>query len=87
MLAERVKQWSRELKEEGRQEGLQKGLQKGRREGIHAFQDVLLSEVAERFGPVSEETRRRIKSIQDLDKLKALVKRLVTASSLDDLGL
>jgi hypothetical protein len=99
MLAERVMKWTREWKEEGRQEGLQKGLQKGLRKGrqeglqkgvekgIHAFQDVLLSEMAERFGPVPEATRRRVKSIQDLDKLKEVVKRLIHASSLDDLGL
>ena len=87
MLAERVMKWTREWKEEGRQEGLQKGLQKGRREGAHALQDILLSEMAERFGPLPGEIRRRIKSIQDLDRLKDLVKRLMTASSPDDLGL
>jgi predicted transposase YdaD len=103
MLAERVMKWTREWKEEGRQEGLQKGLQKGLRkgrqeglqkgvekgvqQGVLAFQDVLLSEMAERFGPVPEATRRRVKSIQDLDKLKEVVKRLIHASSLDDLGL
>ena len=95
MLAERVKKWTRELKEEGRQEGLQKGLQKGlqegrqegRQEGIRAFQEFLLSEMAERFGPVPAAIRRRIKAVQDLDELKTLGKRLLAAGSLDDLGL
>jgi predicted transposase/invertase (TIGR01784 family) len=87
MLAERVKKWTRELKEEGRQEGLKKGLQEGRQEGVRAFQDFLLSEMAERFGPVPAAIRRRIKTVQDLDELKALGKRLLAAGSLDDLGL
>ena len=84
MLAERVKKWTRDWKEEGRQEGLQKGLQKG---GVQAFQDFLLSEMADRFGPVPQATRRRVKSVRDLDELKRLVKRLMDASSPADLGL
>lgn len=80
MLAERAMQWTREWKEEGRREG--------RREGVRAFQDFLLSEiVAERFGPVPKTIRRRVKKIQDLDELKRLGKRLLAASSLDDLGI
>lgn len=79
MLAERVMQWTRQWKEEGRQEG--------REEGIRAFQDFLLSEMADRFGPVPEAVRRRVEGIQDLDELKRLGKRLLAASSLADLGL
>jgi len=91
MLAERVMEWTREWKKEGVQEGLQKGrqegLQKGRQEGVHAFQEFLLSEMADRFGPVPKTIRRRVEKIQDLDELKRLGKRLLAASSLDDLGI
>jgi predicted transposase/invertase (TIGR01784 family) len=87
MLADKVKRWSRELKEEGRQEGRQEGLQEGLQKGVLAFQDFLLSEIAERFGPVPVAIRRRVKAVQDLDQLKALGKRLLAAGSLDDLGL
>jgi flagellar biosynthesis/type III secretory pathway protein FliH len=95
MLAERVMEWTREWKEEGlqkgRREGLkqgrQQGLQKGLQKGARAFQDFLLSEMAERFGPVPGTIRRRVKGIQDLDELKKLGKRLLAADSLDDVGL
>jgi predicted transposase YdaD len=91
MLAERVKEWTREWKEEGRQKGLQKGrqegLQKGLQKGVRAFQDFLLSEMVERFGPVPRTIRRRVESVQDLEELKQLGKRLLAATSLDDLGL
>lgn len=87
MLAERVKQWTREWKEEGRQEGLRMGREEGREEGIRAFQDFLLSEMVERFGSVPEATRRRVEEIQDLDRLKKLGKRLLSATSPADLGL
>jgi hypothetical protein len=72
-LAERVMEWTREWKEEGRQEG------------VRAFQDFLLSEMVERFGPVPPAIRRRVESVQDPDELKKLGKRLLAATSLDDL--
>ncbi len=99
MLAERVKEWTREWKQEGLQEGRKEGLQKGRQkglqegrqkglqEGARAFQDFLLSEMAERFGPVPESIRRRVEETQDLDELKKLGKRLLAAAFLSDLGL
>jgi predicted transposase YdaD len=99
MLAERVKEWTREWKKEGLQEGLQKGLQKGlrkglqkgRREGLEkgrreGLQDFLLSEMAERFGPVPETIRRRVEAIQDFEELRKFGKRLLAADSINDLG-
>lgn len=83
MLAENVKQWTREWK----REGMEEGLEKGRTEGVRAFQEFLLSGMAERFGPLTNEVRRRVKRVEDLDELKGLAKRLLTASSLEDLGL
>jgi hypothetical protein len=76
MLAERVMEWTREWKEEGRQEG--------RQEGSH---DILLSLMEERFGTVPEEIRRYVEGIHDAGELKALGKRLLSASSLADLRL
>ncbi len=91
MLAERVMEWTREWKKEGLQEGLQKGRQEGRKEGrkegVRTVQDFLLTEMAERFGPVPETMRRRVEKIQDLDELKRLGKRILAASSLADLGI
>jgi flagellar biosynthesis/type III secretory pathway protein FliH len=95
MLADNVKQWTREWKREGMRqgmkEGMEKGLKKGRREGltegVQAFQEFLLSGMAERFGPLPKEVRRSIKKVEDLDELKKLAKQLLVASSLEDLGL
>ena len=58
MLAERVRDWTQQWKEqgwqEGRQEGLQKGrqegLQKGRQEGLHSERRALLRLIRRRFG-------------------------------------
>jgi flagellar biosynthesis/type III secretory pathway protein FliH len=82
MLAERVKEWTQGWKEEGFQEGRQEG----RQEGAQALQDLLLSDMEERFGPVSETTRRRVEEIQGLQELKTLIKRVRSVGSLADLG-
>jgi flagellar biosynthesis/type III secretory pathway protein FliH len=92
MLAERVKEWTREWKKEGMQEGLQKGLEKGLRQGrregrAEGLQELLLSQMEERFGPVPKTIRRRVESIRDFEELKKLGKRLLAAASLEDLGL
>jgi len=91
------KEGLQEGRQQGRQEGLQQGLQKGlqkgllkgrqegRQEGVRAFQDFLLSEMADRFGPVPKTIRRRVEKIQDLDELKGLGKRLLAAATLDEL--
>lgn len=76
MLADRVLEWTREWKEEGRQEGLLEG-----------SRELLLSQMEERFGSVPEEARRQVEALQDLDELKKLARRIVSASTLDDLGL
>jgi hypothetical protein len=96
MLAESVLQWTREWKKEGKKEGWKEGrkegLQKGRKEGLQkgrteGLQDFLLSEMAERFGTVPAAIRHRVEKEQDYEELKKLGKRLLTATSLDDLGL
>ena len=79
-LAERVMEWTREWKEEGLQEGLQ--------EGLESLQEVVLSLLEQRFGTaVTEDTRRRVLAIRDLDELKRLGKGILPARSLCDLGL
>jgi predicted transposase YdaD len=87
MLAETVKQWTREWKREGMEKGLKKGLKKGREEGLRLAQDLLLSQMDDRFGPVPTAMRRKVHGIKEADELKKLGNRLLVASSLDDLGL
>jgi hypothetical protein len=74
MLEENMARWAREAKEEAWQEGRQE-----------ASQDLLLSLMEARFGMLPDETRRRVQEIHDPEELKALGKRLLSASSLSDL--
>jgi hypothetical protein len=75
MLAERALEWTRQWKEEGRQEG------------VHSLQQVVLSQLEQRFGLVPEEVRQRVEGLHDLDALTGLAKRILLVSSFDELGL
>jgi hypothetical protein len=57
---------------------------KGRQEGIRA---VVLDLLETRFGSVSRKTRRRLEAIHSSDELSRLARRLLTAGSLEELGL
>ena len=56
----------------------------GERRGIR---EVLAEELEDRFGPVPEEIRNRIESIQSVDRLKRLIRKARTAKSLRGLRL
>jgi hypothetical protein len=57
-----------------------KGEAKGGRE-------ILLSLLAERFGPLPEGARRQVEEISSLRRLTQLAKRVLTAHSLEEMGL
>jgi len=61
--------------------GIQKGLQQGRQEGEAA---VLLRLLAPKFGPPSQEMRKRIEEA-DADTLLDWSGRILTAESVDDI--
>ncbi|HEX5717266.1 MAG TPA: DUF4351 domain-containing protein [Thermoanaerobaculia bacterium] len=75
MLAERALEWTREWKEEGRQEGVQ------------SLQQVVLSQLEQRFGTLSAEVRQSIEKLRDLDSLTRIATRILLVSSIDELGL
>lgn len=92
MLAEKVKDWAVELREEGRQEGREEGRQQGREEGIQqsllALRVRVFQRLAERFGfPPSEATRRKVESLSSVEGLADLIAQIPTAASLAELGL
>lgn len=68
----------------GRQEGRHEGIREGRQEGIRA---LLLDQLEARFGPLSGTVRRHLEAIDSADELARLVRRVVTAGSLAELGL
>ena len=72
--------WSETLREEGRREGVEEGAQKGVRQ-------VLLLQLGKRFGPLPETVCRRVEAIDSLDLLTRLAERLLSANSLEEMGL
>jgi uncharacterized protein DUF4351/putative YhgA-like transposase len=70
----------REGKDEGRREGVEEGTQRGARQ-------VLLHQLGKRFGPLPETVRRRVEAIDSLDLLTRLAERLLSAHSLEEMGL
>ncbi|KPA09748.1 hypothetical protein MHK_010048 [Candidatus Magnetomorum sp. HK-1] len=56
-------------RDEGMEEGLKKGLKNGEKEGMI---EMLLLNVRTRFGSISPETEKRIRSIAEIDQIKAI---------------
>lgn len=79
MLAENTIDWSREYKDQGREEG--------RQEALQALLPAVLAHIEQRFGSLSEETRRRVEAIDSVEEMADLLKRVLSASSLAELGL
>jgi len=72
--------WSEKLEAKGEARGEAKGEAKGARE-------ILLLQLAERFGPLPEGARRQVEEISSLQRLTQLAKRILTADSLEEMGL
>jgi len=68
--------WSEKIAAQGKAEGEAKGVR-----------EVLLLQLAERFGPLPEGARRQIEEISSLQRLTQLAKRILTAHSLEEMGL
>jgi flagellar biosynthesis/type III secretory pathway protein FliH len=65
-------------------EGLEKGFELGRAEG---FRELVLRQLGLRFGPLGEETRRRVEAISSPDALARLADQVLVARSLEEMGL
>jgi hypothetical protein len=72
--------WSEKIAAQGKAEGQAEGEAKGIRE-------ILLLLLAERFGPLPEGARRQVEEISSLQRLTQLAKRVLTAHSLEEMGL
>jgi predicted transposase/invertase (TIGR01784 family) len=80
MLEETMLEWRRKNRREALKEGRKEGLQEGMRQ-------LLLQQLERRFGPLSEEERHRIEAITSPARLKRLADKILTARSLDEMGL
>jgi hypothetical protein len=72
--------WGDRMMEKGRIEGLEKGRVEGMR-------TLVTGMIESRFGSVPTDRKRRIEAIDSTDELTRLADRLLTARSLDDLGI
>ena len=68
--------------EEGRRKGLQEGLEEGR---AGEARRIILFLGPMRFGAADEEVKTRLDEIQDLEQLEDMIKRILIASSWDEL--
>jgi predicted transposase/invertase (TIGR01784 family) len=82
MLAERVMEWTHQWKQEGLEEGLQKGRQEGQEDALVKAREVLLRDLVKRFGPLPEETQRRVDAITSIEDLMELSIRAGASPSL-----
>jgi hypothetical protein len=79
MLEENMRAWARKARHEGKVEGL--------REGIEALQGSLLDQLSQRFGRLPMKVHTQVKGITSLQELSKLMRKVLLADSLDELGL
>ena len=80
MLENRVREWNRELREEGRAEGRREGEAEGRRKGEA---EMLMRLLEHRFGPLDPSTRARVERAGS-ERLLEWGKRFAAAATLAD---
>jgi hypothetical protein len=72
----------------GKKEGLEKGMEKGREEGREeGSRQVLLRLLGARFGPLSEDVKRRVEAIGSAERLNQITDQILVAHSLEEMGL
>lgn len=80
------KEGRKEGREAGRKEGREEGLEEGRKEGLEegqlkASQDGVIEILTVRFGRVSADLRKAIRTVDNVSRLKALLREAVKAES------
>jgi hypothetical protein len=83
-------------REEGHEQGREEGHEQGREEGHEqGFKDgtlegkrgTLMRLLTAKFGSVSEETKSRIQALESISELDVYLERVLTAESIEDMGL
>jgi len=72
--------WAEQLKNEG----LEQGLEQGREQGVR---QTLLHQLGLRFGPLSDDVKRRVEAIRSLERLNQIAEQILVARSLEEMGL
>jgi hypothetical protein len=76
--------WADRLRQEGFEVGIREGIEEGKEVGKR---DLLLDLLERRFGPLSQATVKRVRSLTSSEELSRLAARVLDAPSLQDLGL
>lgn len=66
---------------------LPRRVEEGLEQGLARLRKVLLARLEQRFGPLPEETRRRVEVVGSFEDLADLIVRAEVAPSLEALGL
>ncbi|PNW40593.1 UNVERIFIED_CONTAM: hypothetical protein BEN50_14725 [Euhalothece sp. KZN 001] len=69
--------WERRGREKGRQEGKEEGIQEGIQQGIQEILDT-------RFGEVEESLMNSVREINEISRLKTLLRQATTVNSLQE---
>lgn len=93
-LSEHIfQEWERRIRREEFEKGFKEGFQKAVREAacqegqIQGMQKITLSVLRQRFGPVPQVARQRVKEISSTRELQRLFRRILSADSLQETGL
>ncbi|MEP7012569.1 MAG: DUF4351 domain-containing protein [Acidobacteriota bacterium] len=76
--------WEEKVEARGVELGLETGLARGQEKGMR---EVLLLQLKRRFPTLSSRAVRRLQAITSTEELGSLAERLLTAGSLEELGL
>jgi predicted transposase YdaD len=70
------------------EEGEARGEVRGKAQGsLQTRQEILLALLEEKFGTLSAQIHEQVQAIRDSERLSALIRRILTANTLSDLGL
>ena len=74
--------------ETGWNKGMEKGLEKGLETGVEVgARQTLLRLLGARFGPLSDEVKRRVEEIHSVERLNQIAEHLLVARSLEEMDL
>ena len=76
--------WSERMREEGRDEGREEGREAGLIEGKR---ETLLRQLTAKFGPLSPETIAKVAAVPSAAELDSHLDRILSATSLEEMGL
>ena len=65
--------------------GEARGIKKARAEAVETMRQAVLQGLEQRFGTVPSRVRRRLEGIRSLERLAAMVEKLMSAGTVDDL--